>query len=121
MSGMSAGSICWFRYGNSNSFYDDKPFRVTGMGWFDLLVCPHYDSEPFRQDAMKKMMERTPHMVGLALDEYAALEIVNDTYRIHLFKSGAQVQKCYWAGDGYVMEQVKPQQAYAPLQELTNY
>ena len=32
MSGVSAGAICWFKYGCSNSFYTNKPFRVRGMG-----------------------------------------------------------------------------------------
>ena len=53
MSGVSAGSICWFKYGCSNSFYTNKPFRVRGMGWFDAILCPHYDSEPFRQEPFR--------------------------------------------------------------------
>lgn len=118
MSGMSAGSICWFKYGNSDSFYNDKPFRVTGMNWFNLLICPHYDTEPYRQPAMKKMMKRTAHTMGLALDEHAALEVVNDTYRIHLFKPGAKAQKCYWADGKYIIEQLEARQSYAPLEEL---
>ncbi len=120
MSGMSAGSICWFAYGNSNSFYTNKPFRVTTMGWLPLLICPHYDSEPYRQDALKKMMKRTPHMAGLALDEHAALEVVDDKYRIHLFKSGAKARKCYWVKGKYVIEPIKSQQSYAPLKNLTS-
>jgi dipeptidase E len=118
MSGMSAGSICWFKYGNSNSFYSDKPFRVRGMAWFNLLICPHYDTEPFRQAAMKNMMKRTPQTMGIALDEHAALEIVDDTYRIHPFKPGAKAQKCYWANGEYVMRRLKPLSSYSPLQDL---
>lgn len=118
MSGMSAGSICWFAYGNSNSFYDNKPFRVTGMGWFKLLICPHYDTEPYRQPAMKKIMNRTPGMIGLALDEQAALEIVDATYRIHLLKPNAQVRKCYWSKGKYIIEPIKARRTYSPFQEL---
>jgi dipeptidase E len=120
MSGMSAGAICWFSYGNSNSFYNNRPFRVTGMGWFNLLICPHYDTEPYRQAAMKKMMKRTSNTPGIVLDEHAALEIVDDTYRIHIFKPGAKVQKCYWADGTYVMEQLQSQQAYISIKELIN-
>ena len=120
MSGMSAGSICWFRYGNSNSFYTEKPFRVSGMGWMNLLICPHYDTEPYRQPALKKMMKRTPHTVGIALDEHAAIEVVDDTtYRIHLFKQGAQARKCYWKSGKYFVEEIKSQADYLPLKDLT--
>lgn len=120
MSGMSAGSICWFAYGNSNSFYTDKLFRVTAMGWLPLLICPHYDSEPYRQDALKKMMQRTPHMAGIALDEQSALEIVDDMYRIHFFQPQAQARKCYWDKGKYIIEPLESQQSYEPLQSLIN-
>jgi dipeptidase E len=118
MSGMSAGSICWFAYGNSNSFYTDKPFRVTGMGWFPLLICPHYDTEPYRQDTLKKMLKRTPGTAGIALDEHAALEVVDDMYRIHLFKAGAEARKCYWANGEYVIEPLRSSVDYKPFAEL---
>lgn len=115
MSGMSAGSICWFKYGNSNSFYTDKPFRVTGMGWFNFLVCPHYDTEPYRQSAMKMMIKRTQHTMGVALDEHAALEIVDGTFRVHPFKRGAKARKCYWKDGQYIIEELVPSHEYAPL------
>lgn len=121
MSGMSAGSICWFKYGNSNSFNTDKPFRVTGMGWFDFLICPHYDSEPFRQVPLEKMMKRTSGVPGLALDEHAALEIVDNMYRVHLFKTGAKVRKCYWVNGLYKVKEVPARRAYAPLEELSTF
>ncbi len=103
MSGVSAGSICWFRYGTSNSFYSNKPFRVAGLGWFDLTVCPHYDVQPFRQPALKNMLRRSPQMIGIALDEQAALEIRDNTYRsmpcslgqLHNDVSGKMDNMCY--------------------------
>lgn len=118
MSGMSAGSICWFKYGNSNSFYTNKPFRVSGMGWFDLLICPHYDTEPYRQPALQKMLKRSPRIVGVALDEHTALEVVDDTYRVHVFEPGSKARKCYWRNGEYVTEELKVRTAYAPLREL---
>jgi dipeptidase E len=121
MSGMSAGSICWFAYGNSDSFYTrtEQLFRVTGMGWFPLLICPHYDSEPNRQAPMKKMLKRSPRIVGLALDEHAALEVVDDNkYRVHFFKSGAQARKCYWADGKYIIKPIASSATYRPLADL---
>ncbi len=118
MSGVSAGSICWFRYGTSNSFYTGKPFRVTGLGWFNLTICPHYDQEVFRQDALKRMLKRSPQTIGLALDEHAAIEIVNDTYRVHTTKPGAIARKCYWKNGKYSTVLLLPQTRYTPLSGL---
>jgi dipeptidase E len=122
MSGMSAGSICWFAYGNSDSFYarTKKLFRVTGMGWLPLLICPHYDTESNRQTPLKEMLKRTPGMAGVALDEHAALEVVDDAYRIHFFKLGAEARKCYWTGGKYVIEPLVASTAYKPLADLLN-
>lgn len=118
MSGLSAGSICWFKYGNSNSFYTNKPFRVTAMGWIKALACPHYDSESFRQKSLKNMLKRTPKLIGLAIDEHAAVELVDGKYRTHSFGSGGNVQKCYWHNGEYYMEEVSHTEKFHDLSEL---
>lgn len=121
VSGMSAGSICWFRYGTSDSFYSgtsESLIRVNGMDWHKLLICPHFDTEPYRQPAMKRIMKRTPSVMGIALDEHAALEITDDTYRIHIFKEGSHVQKCYWKDATYHTKQIELKRSYSPLDEL---
>lgn len=119
MSGLSAGAICWFRYGNSDSFYTGEPFRVEAMGWFDAVMCPHYDSEVFRQEPLKKMVRRTPNMVGIALDEYAVIEILDDcAYRVHACRVGARAQRCWWDADTYHTQSVEPSPAWADLKAL---
>jgi dipeptidase E len=118
MAGHSAGAICWFAYGNSDSFYKKKPFRVTAMGIFNALLCPHYDSEPVRQPALKKMMKRTPGMVAVALDEYAGLEIIDGKYRFLTAKPTAKARRTYWKSGKYVVEELKPSQDFQDLKVL---
>ena len=119
MSGLSAGSICWFRWGNSNSFYTGKPFKVEAMGWLNAGTCPHYDSESFRQEPFKQMIKQTPELVGIALDEYAAIEIVEEReFRIHIYRPGAKVRKCYWAGGEYHIEELAESTEYSSLKDL---
>ena len=119
MSGLSAGASCWFRYVNSNSFYTGKPFRVEAMGWLEALVCPHYDSEPFRQEPFKEMVKQTPELAGIALDEYAAIEIVDEKkFRIHAYGPAAKVRKCYWRAGEYRVEEVERPEEYADLEGL---
>ena len=52
LSGLSAGSICWFISGHSDSEFIEgvekpKPIWVKGLGIIPYLHCPHYD-EPDR-------------------------------------------------------------------------
>lgn len=62
MCGVSAGSICWFKFGNSDSRKFKNPqadyIKVLGLGFIDALHCPHYDSESDRQESLKNMMKK---------------------------------------------------------------
>ena len=101
LSGLSAGCICWFSWGHSDSmsFYDPEGWsyiRVRGMGLVvRALACPHYDSATAgieRRDDFQQMMRKHSGM-GLAIDDHCALEIVNDTYRVITSREGAGAYK----------------------------
>ena len=87
--GVSAGAICWFERGHSDSmsFYspDDWSYiAVTGMGLLRGLACPHYNGDtagvPRRQD-FHEMMKRKQG-VGLAVDNDCAVAFTSDGYRV---------------------------------------
>ena len=118
MAGHSAGMICWFAYGCSDSFSKSKPFRVTSMGIIQALACPHFDSEPVRQPALQKIMKRTPNLVAIALDEYAAIEIIDDSYRILTADPKAEARRTYWQKGKYCIEPIKPSQEFQSLKKL---
>lgn len=103
--GVSAGAICWCTYGNSNSRKSSSNstqlIRVSGLGLVDILFCPHYNKEPFRKSNLKDMMKRTYKIPAIALDN-AALEIVNNQYRILKLQSGSAAYKCYWHNGEYI-------------------
>ena len=107
LSGLSAGAICWFTYGNSDSlsFADKKAsmIKVKGLGLVDALFCPHYDVEKKRKPELKKMMETTAG-IALALENCTAIEIIDDTFRILSSKKGAKAYKTYWLKGKYVEE-----------------
>ncbi|MEO5627847.1 MAG: peptidase E [Candidatus Saccharimonadales bacterium] len=117
MAGHSAGAICWFTDGDSDSFEKGKPFKVTGLGIIDGVLCPHYDTEPVRQEALKKIMKRTPRLVALALDECAAIEMVDDSYRI-LSTNLGKARRAYWKQGEYIIEELTPTQGLLSLGEL---
>lgn len=119
MSGLSAGAICWFKFGCSNSFYTNKPFRVEGFGWIDALLCPHYDVEPFRQEPFRQMLKQIPGLTGLALGEYTALEIINEeSFRLHVYGPGGQAHAVRYLSGEHVYTEIKPSAEYQPLKLL---
>lgn len=121
LAGISAGSICWFKHGNSDSRKFVKPeaslIRVSGLGLIDALHCPHYDTEPERKPELKKMMKKTPG-VSIAVDECCAVEIVDDEYRIICTKPTANVYKTYWKAGEYYEEIIEKAVELKPLSNL---
>lgn len=107
--GVSAGGICWCDYGNSDSRKfssdSDKLVRVSGLGIIHILFCPHLKTEPIRQASVKEIMKRTYKIPAVALDN-AALEIVDDKYRILTFENGAAAEKCYWKNGRYITQNI---------------
>jgi dipeptidase E len=92
LSGLSAGCICWARYGNSDAALTEdlgKPtMRIDCLGLLPIALCPHMSSEPFRLNDFKEMMRATPG-VGIGLDDCCALEAVDGTYQILTCQPGA--------------------------------
>jgi len=108
--GLSAGAICWFRQGNSDSrkFADETDktlIRVTGLGFVDALLCPHYDVEKHRRDSLREMMRGTPG-VAVALDNGTAIEIVDDHYRILRSIRNRNAWRVYWRRGCYYRDRL---------------
>ena len=120
--GLSAGALCWFRQGNSDSrkFANADNLtliKVSGLNYVDALVCPHYDVEKHRQPALKTMMRKTPG-VAIALDNCAAIEIVDGGYRILTSARRKSVYRVYWQADKYHKEKLVGIDNYMNLKDL---
>jgi len=92
LSGLSAGCICWGRYGNSDFALTEnlgKPTgRIDGLDFIPVALCPHMSREAFRLEEFKAMMAETPG-VGIGLDDGCALEFIDGRYRILSCVEGA--------------------------------
>jgi dipeptidase E len=124
LSGLSAGAICWFRYGMSDSKrFIKKPknswsfMRISGLNLIPLAVSPHHLREKsVRNSGMKKMMQRTPG-VGLAIDDNAAILIQDKQYEIIKSKQSTGIKKVF-RKNNKVMS--KPLAQKGSLAELVN-
>ena len=75
MAGISAGAICWFETGVTDSF--GMPFRALndGLGFVRGACCPHYDGEKERRPVLMRLIKRG-FPSTLALDDGAAAHFV---------------------------------------------
>jgi dipeptidase E len=122
LSGLSAGAICWFRYGSSDSRKFKNPeaslIRVRGLNLINGLFCPHYDVEPDRKPHLKALMHNNPG-IALAVENCCAIEIVDDTYRILTSKDGSGAYKVYWYRGEFREEKIDQKEEFSPLALLT--
>lgn len=87
MCGLSAGAICWFQWGLSDSekFTNPEgwqPSTVDGLGLIFGAVSPHWDSEGNWQQAAFPRFLKEKNSSGLSLEDCCALVVVDDKARL---------------------------------------
>jgi peptidase E len=107
MCGTSAGSLCWFEFGVTDSFGLDLAPLYDGLGFIQGSNCPHYDSEALRQPQYHKfIMEGLPG--GYAADDGAALHFINGAfYEAVSSKPSARAFEVRKQGNDVVEKQLK--------------
>lgn len=77
MSGVSAGAICWFEKGITDSWA--KELKVLDcLGFIQGNCCPHYDEEAERKPALSKFITNKKISNCYAIDGGCALHIKNN-------------------------------------------
>jgi peptidase E len=79
LAGGSAGSLCWFECGTTDSFslYRLAPLH-DGLGFLPGSHCPHYDGEEQRRPLYHQLI-RDGFPAGYAIDEDAAIHFEGTT------------------------------------------
>ncbi len=121
LSGLSAGAICWFRYGHSDSmsFYHPESWRyirVRCMGLIDALGVTHYHAEG-REEDFKRMVAKHSE-VGIAIDNNCAIEFIDGGYRVITSQPGASAYRVYKGRGGIVEERLEQKEELSPIAEL---
>jgi dipeptidase E len=73
LAGLSAGSICWFEAGTTDSFGPDLDVLTDGLGFLAGSHCPHYDGEVQRRPKYHRLVADGRLPAGYAADDGAAL------------------------------------------------
>lgn len=72
LAGASAGSICWFEGGTTDSFGPTLHALAGGLGLIPGSYSPHYDGEPQRRPTYQRLVGDGSLPAGIAVDDHAA-------------------------------------------------
>ena len=76
MSGVSAGAICWFTSGITDSW--DNELRILPcLDFIKGSCCPHYDEEPSRIPYVKKILQNKKVPNCISIEGGAAMHFIN--------------------------------------------
>lgn len=76
LAGLSAGAICWFAEGVTDSA--GPLTSMKSLGFLQGSFCPHYDGEKDRRPIYHQLISNEFLFDGYAADDGAALHFIND-------------------------------------------
>ena len=127
MCGLSAGANCWFKLCSTDSlrtlYGDDKPLvSMECLGFVDGLFVPHCD-EKDRLQSVKEILQQQPGTIGIAMSNCAALEILDDKYKILIGDASERNLtpyglKLYWNKGKYFEHKLEVSDKLKPISEL---
>jgi peptidase E len=99
LTGWSAGMICWFDAGVTDSFGPQLEGMRDGLGFLPGSACPHYDGEERRRPVYTKLVaEGFPP--GVAADDGVGIHYVGDEQsEVVTVREGAQAYRVDAAGE----------------------
>lgn len=92
LAGISAGSICWFEEGVTDS-YGDGLEPLACLGFLKGSNCPHYDGEADRRSSYQSLVASDKIKSGLAADDGVAIHFIDQ--EIHMVVSSRRNAKAY--------------------------
>lgn len=80
MTGGSAGGICWFHGGTTDSYGPDLQVLPEGLGFIDGSFCPHYDAEDQRRPLFHEALLHKELPVGYGVDNLVSLHFRGEEF-----------------------------------------
>ena len=77
MCGVSAGAICWFDSGITDSWSSDLRL-MNCLAFTKGACCPHFDEEPERRPTVHRMIKDKDISECIAIDGGCALHLINE-------------------------------------------
>jgi dipeptidase E len=98
LTGWSAGMICWFEHGVTDSFGPELA-SLDCLGFLPGSACPHYDGEERRRPVYTKLVKEGL-AAGVAADDDAALHYVGtELHEVVALREGATAYRVTQDGE----------------------
>jgi peptidase E len=93
LAGVSAGAICWFEQGLTDSFADGlRP--LAGLGFLPGSCCPHYDGEVQRRPSYHRLLAAGEIAAGIAIEDWTGVHFKGtEIHRVVASKRGARAYR----------------------------
>ena len=90
LTGVSAGAICWFQQGLTDSFSGDlRPLDC--LGFLPGSCCPHYDGEVQRRPSYHRLLASGEIASGVAIEDWTGVHYKEtELHRVISSKRGAR-------------------------------
>ena len=90
LTGVSAGAICWFEQGLTDSFSNElRPLDC--LGFLPGSCCPHYDGEPQRRPSYHRLLASGEIAAGVAIEDWTGVHFIgSELHRVIASKRGAR-------------------------------
>jgi peptidase E len=90
LTGVSAGAICWFEQGLTDSFSDGL-HPLDCLGFLPGSCCPHYDGETQRRPSYHQMLASGAISAGIAIEDWTGVHFKDSAvYKVISSKRGAR-------------------------------
>jgi dipeptidase E len=114
LAGVSAGAICWFEAGVTDSSAG-RLSPLTCLGLLPGTCCPHYDGEGERRPTLHDLIVQRAVPPALALDDGAAAHFVgSDLSRVVSSRPNAKAYRVHLEGD-------QPVETELPVEQLPEH
>jgi len=90
LTGVSAGAICWFEQGLTDSFSDGlRPLACLGI--LPGSCCPHYDGEAQRRPSYHRLIASGEISAGVAIEDWTGVHFKGtEIHKVITSKRGAK-------------------------------
>ncbi|WP_223067375.1 Type 1 glutamine amidotransferase-like domain-containing protein [Paenibacillus caui] len=104
LAGISAGSICWFEQGVTDSI-PGQLTKLDCLGFLSGSNCPHYDGEADRRASYHQLMKSNEVISGKAADDGVAFHFADqEVYRVVSSRPSARAYQVEKMIDGEIQE-----------------
>ncbi|WP_224028474.1 peptidase E [Paraburkholderia caribensis] len=108
LAGMSAGAMCWFEAGLTDSFWGSAHRPLDCLGLLPGGCAVHYSSDPKRRETLHAAQQACTIPPSIAIDDFAAAMYLGTSLdRVLSWRTGSTAYQAYREG-GTVIETPLP-------------